>query len=45
MSLATELQDGDEMMARISGGDLIAIEAKYHLIAYLCIKVLNTEDG
>ena len=35
--MATELQD-TELLARISGGDLVAIEAKYHFICCLHIK-------
>lgn len=36
--MATELQD-TELLARISGGDLVAIEAKYH---YNCLSAYKS---
>ena len=38
--MATELQDA-ELLARISGGDLIAIEAKYHYQDSACTYEVN----
>ncbi len=37
--MATELQDAD-LLARISGGDLVAIEAKYH---YNCLSAYKSK--
>ena len=44
MSMATEMSDR-ELLIKISGGDVIAVEAKYHLTCLTIYHTFSTQNA